>query len=602
MSEPQSSYRARIDALATASTGLKSRDRSFVTAKIITGIILLALAIWLMKYQPAHIAWILLPAACFVALAIAHERVLRRLRQHTRLAAYYERGMARIENRWATEASTDSITNGLQFLDPHHPYARDLDLFGPGSLFQLLSTARTAPGEETLAAWLQQPAPISEITLRQQAIRELAPQLDLRETLVLAGEEAKGKLHPDALIAWAEAPSPFRRAALRTLFLGLDAAWVASLLAWWQWRWPAPALALSLINIGVSYKFRERMLKAASGVEGAQHDLALLAAILAPIERHTFAAGKLHQLQSRLTCSGICASKAIADLTRRLAWLESNDNWFVKLLNLFCFWTPLCTLAIDAWRARFGPSVRDWLAVAGEMEALTSLAVYTYEHPTDIFPTLIAPDTPRIEAEDLAHPLLARDKAIGNDLALSSASNGLQLIVVSGPNMAGKSTFMRALGLNIVLAQAGAPVFAKRLALSPLQVAASICVLDSLQGGLSRFYAEISRLKQIDDLARAPMPVLFLLDELLSGTNSHDRRTGTERFVRGLLTRGAVGLVTTHDLALAEIAEQIGPHAANYHFADTFDDGKLHFDYKLTPGIVQTANALLLMRSIGLEV
>ena len=168
--------------------------------------------------------------------------------------------------------------------------------------------------------------------------------------------------------------------------------------------------------------------------------------------------------------------------------------------------------------------------------------------------------------------------------------------------MAGKSTFIRAVGVNAVLAQAGAPVCARAMTLSSLQVTASICILDSLQGGLSRFYAEISRLKQIDELTKQSVPVLFLLDELLSGTNSYDRRVGTESFVRSLLSRGAIGLVTTHDLALAEIAERIGPAAANFHFSDRFEDGRLYFDYKLTPGIVQTTNALLLMRSIGLEV
>jgi DNA mismatch repair ATPase MutS len=168
--------------------------------------------------------------------------------------------------------------------------------------------------------------------------------------------------------------------------------------------------------------------------------------------------------------------------------------------------------------------------------------------------------------------------------------------------MAGKSTFIRSIGINAVLAQSGAPVCARRIALSRLQVTASICILDSLQGGLSRFYAEISRLKQIDELSKGSMPVLFLLDELLSGTNSYDRRIGTESFVRSLLARGAMGLVTTHDLALAEIAQRIGSAAANFHFEDAFEYGKLHFNYKLTPGIVQTTNALMLMRSIGLDV
>jgi DNA mismatch repair ATPase MutS len=208
-------------------------------------------------------------------------------------------------------------------------------------------------------------------------------------------------------------------------------------------------------------------------------------------------------------------------------------------------------------------------------------------------------ESPCFDAEDFAHPLLPRSRAITNSLRLDQ---DLQLIVISGPNMAGKSTFIRSIGINVVLAHAGAPVRARSMQLSPLNVAASICILDSLQGGLSRFYAEITRLKHIDTLSRQPTPVLFLLDELLSGTNSHDRRIGTESIVRNLVARGAIGLVTTHDLALAEIAGNMGTHAANYHFEDRYENGQLYFEYKLSPGIVQTSNALQLMRSIGLEI
>ncbi len=203
------------------------------------------------------------------------------------------------------------------------------------------------------------------------------------------------------------------------------------------------------------------------------------------------------------------------------------------------------------------------------------------------------------QAENFAHPLLPEAKAIRNNLTLGGE---LRLMIISGPNMAGKSTFIRAIGINAVLAQCGAPVRAKRLRMSPLAVAASICVLDSLQGGISRFYAEITRLKLISELTSGPLPVLFLLDELLNGTNSHDRRIGAEGLVRSLVERGGIGLVTTHDLALAQMVDQLGSRAANFHFEDHLEDGQLRFDYKLTPGVVQTSNALKLMRSIGLEV
>jgi len=267
------------------------------------------------------------------------------------------------------------------------------------------------------------------------------------------------------------------------------------------------------------------------------------------------------------------------------------------------FWSAQLVFAAERWQQEFGPAIRSWLKAVGELEALTALAGYAYEHPEDVFAEFVQPESPGaaalFDAVGIAHPLLPAGKAVRNDLKLG---DGPQLIVLSGPNMAGKSTFIRSVGVNAVLAQCGAPVRASRLRLSPLTVAASICVLDSLSGGVSRFYAEIHRVKLIFDLAGGAVPVLFLLDELLSGTNSHDRLAGSEFIVRSLMERNAIGIVSTHDLALAGIPEAMGGRAANWHFEDRLEQNQLIFDYKLKPGVVKTSNALELMRSIGLGV
>jgi DNA mismatch repair ATPase MutS len=226
------------------------------------------------------------------------------------------------------------------------------------------------------------------------------------------------------------------------------------------------------------------------------------------------------------------------------------------------------------------------------------LANYAYEHPEDSFPEFIQ-NGATFAADGLAHPLLPRAPSIRNTLHLG---RDLRLMIISGPNMSGKSTLVRAVGLNAVLAHCGAPVCARQLRLSPLQVTASICILDSLQGGISRFYAEILRLKLIAELTKQPTPVLFLLDELLSGTNSDDRRAGAQAFVKSLLARGALGLVTTHDLALTQMAGELPSPAANFHFEDRLENGQLRFDFRLASGVAQSSNALKLMRSIGLDV
>jgi DNA mismatch repair ATPase MutS len=234
----------------------------------------------------------------------------------------------------------------------------------------------------------------------------------------------------------------------------------------------------------------------------------------------------------------------------------------------------------------------------GEFEALGSLASYAYEHPQDPFPELVE-DGACFEGEGLGHPLIPEARSVRTDLRLSG---DLCVLIVSGSNMSGKSTLLRTLGTNTVLALAGAPVRARRLRLAPLQLGASIRVQDSLQAGASRFYAEITRLRQIVRLTEGALPVLYLLDEILHGTNSHDRRIGAEGVVRGLIERGAIGLITTHDLALARIAENLAPRAANVHFEDHLEGGRMTFDYRLRPGTVERSNALELMRSIGLEV
>jgi DNA mismatch repair ATPase MutS len=256
--------------------------------------------------------------------------------------------------------------------------------------------------------------------------------------------------------------------------------------------------------------------------------------------------------------------------------------------------------AVEAWRARFGTMVEPWLRRLREIEALSSLAGYAFEHPADPFPEILPASTPaQIEAEGLKHPLMVEARCVGNDVSLGP---NCRLIVVSGSNMSGKSTYLRTLGVNLALALAGAPVRARRFRMTHLRIGASIRTVDSIQEGISRFYAEIIRLGQIVKLAGQGTPLVFLLDEILGGTNSHDRRIGAGCVARNLVERGALGLITTHDLALARIAEEIQPPGANYHFEDQILNGKMSFDYRLRRGVVQKSNALELMRSVGLDV
>ncbi len=355
---------------------------------------------------------------------------------------------------------------------------------------------------------------------------------------------------------------------------------------------------MTLLNFAYSHQVHARLEKAAASLEKAAQDLQVLAQVLALLEQEPVSSPRLLAIQAALQHHQTTPSAAIRKLYRVVDLLESRHSLFARPLDLVTFWSTQLVFIAERWQREFGPAIRGWMEAVGEFEALTSLSAFAYEHPQHAFPELVD-GSPLFDAEGLAHPLLPADKAVRNDVKLGDAS---RLIILSGPNMAGKSTFIRSIGVNAVLAQSGAPVCASRLRMSPLTVAASICILDSLAGGMSRFYAEIHRLKLIADLAQQPVPVLFLLDELLSGTNSHDRFTGTQFVLRELLERNAIGMVSTHDLALTQIPATLGDRAVNCHFEDRLEDERLIFDYKLKPGIVQTSNALKLMRAIGLGV
>jgi len=573
---------------------LQSRER--VTGYVQLGLAAFCLG-WILfrlsRFSKADLL-ILLPVAAFLGLAALHSKLIRRVTLCSRAIRFYEQGMARIDGSWAGQGIP-----GERFLEPSHPYARDLDLFGRASIFELLCTARTRAGEEALAGWLLAPASPDEVYNRQAAVGELSGRLQFREDLAKLGEDVALGVRPTLLTAWGEAKAVFPSGMFRIVVPLLAGAWILSAIAWGLWGLPwSCVLALTLVNLVFSNRVGRRLNEATHAAEEAGNGLKLLSQVLAVFELEPFTSPRLLDLQAKLKREGVAPSQAIAKLSRMVESIESAHNLFVRMFDPVIFWRLQFVLAAERWRRRYGGLVGQWLGAVGELEALASLGGYTYEHPEDVFPEFIE-ESPCFAAEGLAHPLVPRDRAVTNDLRLGPE---LQLMIVSGPNMAGKSTFLRGIGVNAVLAQCGAPVRAARLKLSPLTVTASICVLDSLEGGVSRFYAEIQRLKQIMDLTDGPAPVLFLLDELLSGTNSHDRLIGTRSFVTKLIERGAVGLVSTHDLALTAIPGEIGSRAVNCHFEDHLETGQLKFDYKLYPGVVQTSNALTLMRSIGLEV
>jgi len=344
--------------------------------------------------------------------------------------------------------------------------------------------------------------------------------------------------------------------------------------------------------------FRRRVKAAVAALDLPERELKLLALLLERIEREQFKSPKLVHLRSSLNTDGVPPSEQIGRFNRLVNTLNWYRNEFFAPFSLLLLWRTQFAFAVEKWRSRCGPAIGPWLKTVGEVEALCALAGYAYEHPDDPFPDVVHKGRV-FDGTNLRHPLVPKTQCVPNSVRLG---DGPVLLVVSGSNMSGKSTLLRTVGINAALALAGAPVRAERLRLSPLAIGATLRIQDSLQAGTSRFYAEIQRIHHIMELTKGPLPVLFLLDEVLHGTNSHDRAVGAEAIVRGLISRGAIGLVTTHDLALAQVADALAPRAANVHFEDEMVDGKMTFDYRMRTGVVHKSNALALMRAVGLDV
>ncbi len=613
--DPRSIYTQLLQERRTAIAMREKRHQLFGYFRL--GAVAAGVAmVWMALVQQSFsILWASIPLAVFIGLIVLHEHLLRRLDRHRRAVRYFERALARLDGNWPGTGET-----GERYIDPVHCYAQDLDLFGKGSLFELLSTARSHIGEDTLARWLLEPADADLIRARQQAVNELRPRLDLREDLAIVAEEARTGVAPVALAAWGEAagpagtPLPLGRLRLQIAVLALlGVAAGAALIA--RLGYSANlvhitenaaallrdfVLVVAAINGWFLYRHRGVFGAVVAGVSEAADELKLLSEVLVRLERERFKTPMLAELRASLDAGGEPPSARLRELKRLMEYIDSRDNIFVRIAEIFILWTPYWAVQVEAWRRRSGTVVRRWLVAVGEIEALCSLASHAFEHPQDCFPEFVG-DGPFLEAEGAAHPLLPEDRAVRNSVRIGG-SGSPRVLVVSGSNMSGKSTFLRTLGVNAVLAQAGATVRARKLTMSRLAIGASIRVSDSLQGGISRFYAEILRLRQILDQTKTGQPVLFLIDEFLHGTNSHDRRIGAEALVRGLVERGAIGLITTHDLALADIADSLGEKAANVHFEDRVENGEILFDYVMRPGVVRKSNAIELMRSVGLEI
>jgi hypothetical protein len=539
-----------------------------------------------------------LPALFLAPVAWSWRRLQQARREasrFSRLRGFYQSGVDRMIGDWAGKGAS-----GEEFEPPAHLYARDLNLFGSGSMFELLCTARTQVGRRKLASYLLDLPDRAETIARQIAVKELESKSELRDEICLLGQYSFQRCEWEPFREWLESSSVTVPRRVPWILAALSCALALLVLIPWlappgvgMWTLVAPYLiSLLTVQIGLAIWLRPRVRSLPDRARGIAGELAVLCDGLALLEAQLFHSAKLGDLARRVR-GAAGAIHWLDRLTRALH--QCNKEEFYAISRALLIHSQLA-LAIERWKIRHAGDLQIWLDAWAEFEALNALACYAHEHPDDVFPQMLD-GAPEFEAAGLGHPLL--HDCVCNDVQLGNAR---RFYLVSGSNMAGKSTFLRAIAINAVLGSAGAPVRARMARQSSFAVCASVSVVDSLAEGKSKFLAEVDRLRETLRAASGPNPVLFAIDEILSGTNSRDRRLAAESFLRALIGAGAIGAFSTHDLALTEIAEDPELGGSNVHMESRDPADPFAFDYLLKPGVSTHSNALAIARMAGVIV
>lgn len=541
----------------------------------------------------------LLLVVLFVILVIRHRRARARERWHSELVLVAREARCRRLRYW------DGLEQPGTTPPEDHPYADDLDVFGHASLYTLLGTAATRPGADTLVDWLLAPAPADTVRERQAAVRELTPAIEFRDELHAAGRIA-GPVEMEEiaqLMEWAEAPAWLVRERVvvwAAVILPLATVVTASMhiAGTVPYLWIVPTGITLLLLKHHFERMQADFARASNGETGLRryHEL------IARVAEERFEASLLTEHRESLTPDGETAADALVGLFRLMEMSDLRFNGQMHMpVNLLTLWDVHVLVRMERWKEKHGASLRGWMQALGRVDALSALAGLAHCHPDWAFPEVGRTDQRTLEAEGLGHPLLDPQTAVRNDVKVGPPGS---LLLVTGSNMSGKSTLLRAIGANVVLAEAGGPVCARSMRLPAVDLRMSMRIRDSLEGGISYFMAELRRLKSVAEAAGAArdVPVLYLLDEILQGTNTAERQIAARRILRHLLDEDAIGAVTTHDLTLADVPD-LRERAVLVHFRESLEEREggppITFDYKLRPGSATSTNALRLMEIMG---
>lgn len=599
-SDPLATYRQLFSQISSVVEKLQKRSARLSNLRLVSflgGFGAFIYILYVRRASPVPLTVAVFSFLMFVRFLLEHAKVARRIRLLGRLRDVNRTGIDRMEGKWHEFAD-----RGEDLQSSDHLYAYDLDIFGKGSLYQHICCAHTYRGREALAGLLSENEPDPEkIQSRQEAVKELAGKLEWRQMLEARAVLEKGyQEDPQKLIAWMESDKDSGFLKKRwVLSLAPFAALISSYLLYSFFSAPFLAFLFIPLNLTLYFTLNRRICDNLDNFDKYERSVGLYAVLLKMIEREEFDSALLQKVKKELSGRTRTApSKAVSRFNSRLSLSQIRHNKEVGfLLNLLFLWDLQCLFSLLSWRSKFGSSFETWIATIADMEAFSSLSVMHFENPQWSFPQ-ISTEQDGFSALQMGHPLIHKEKRVVNDISIPSRKT---VTIITGSNMSGKTTFLRTVGVNLVLAYAGAPVCAQDLSSAPIRLYSTMRINDNLQEGISTFYFELLKIKKILERA-GDHPSLVLIDEIFRGTNSRDRHTAAVIVLKQLLKKNALTVISTHDYELTSLAQQDEKTYRNYHFRDDYSEEGISFSYKLHPGASRQSNALALVKLAGIEV
>ncbi len=590
-------YENRKESFKTDLKGVKKHSKMLETFRLV--IFLIATGLLGYSFYSQRFIFVLyaIPVLLiFLILVAKHSKIKEKMDYLQNIIQINETALLRLNGKWNSFKEL-----GEEFINLDHPYSTDLNIFGQGSLFQYFTATTTFMGKQSLADKLMGENKFEEILHRQQSVKELANDIEWRQSFQALGLGFDSKKENTLkLLEWAKNKSNSNLKHISYIFIlpvVTLSSFVLYLLQLLPLLYPLLLIVVQTIIVTVSNKY------ISSGFQGADktiYDLSRYSSLLKSIEDKQFKVPFLIKLQKKIIGETSKSSHQIAELAKIVDRI--NLRYYQPLIyfpiNILTFWDLYTFKKLENWKSKYGLTLKKWFWAIGEFEALSSLAGLAYDNPDWAFPE-VNNGPPIFEAVSLGHPLIYKEERVNNDASLLRPGTTL---IITGSNMSGKSTYLRTIGINLVLAYTGAPVCSEKMKSSFLKIYSKMQILDDLEQKTSTFYAELKRIKMIIDASQEENHIIFLLDEIFRGTNSKDRIFGTKMVIRNVSKPSTMGLLTTHDLELASLEKELPGYLKNFHFADKIYDGKINFDYKLRPGVSRSTNAVALMKMIGIKV